>query len=383
MTDIVVMEITAEHLVPLLLRRQELRGALTPGERAMLPWGEQMVKLWQHPSISDEAMERANLSLIEKSQARVRVQQYLLGHGAVAALELLIARETRGVVNALLAKCSLALLIGSVEEKENPMLEVDDDIVFSLKDAMDATAADEDWYGHRYNLEVMMIALRLLCLNDRNKSKLVSGGMIPFMLEFLSQGNKEIARSATAILLDLSFGMRARWLLRPILKIWYKHVEEQKVERDRWLKVPPPTSTVDIAAPAHVVHVQSHERELVFEVELLEAAYEGGVGWLQRLVEDDLVDVDSRDQYGASAMHLAAIAGNISAMDYLDERGLDVNCEDRSGCTPLAWLVMARQLDFGIDPSQWPDEWRKPYEWLKSREARAKFVPLFAFPNSV
>ena len=59
-----------------------------------------------------------------------------------------------------------------------------------VKDALDASAADEDWYGHKYSLEIIMMALRLLTLNDANKKKFVAGGMIPFILEFLSFPNK-------------------------------------------------------------------------------------------------------------------------------------------------------------------------------------------------
>lgn len=61
--------------------------------------------------------------------------------------------------------------------------------------------------------------------------------MIPFILEFLSFPNKDVVRSSTACLLDLSFGMRARWLLRPILKIWYKFVEQAKEDRTNSARV--------------------------------------------------------------------------------------------------------------------------------------------------
>jgi hypothetical protein len=37
------------------------------------------------------------------------------------------------MVNAMLAKCGLCLLIGSVDEKENQMLEVDDDMVAAIQ----------------------------------------------------------------------------------------------------------------------------------------------------------------------------------------------------------------------------------------------------------
>lgn len=68
--------------------------------------------------------------------------------------------------------------------------------------------------------------------------------------------NPDVVRSATAVLLDLSFGMRARWLLRPIMVIWCRHVQGEKKERELWSRVPPPTDTVDFAAPTHVIRVQ-------------------------------------------------------------------------------------------------------------------------------
>jgi hypothetical protein len=47
-------------------RRRELEGALTAGEKAVLSMRDQMIKLWAHPSFSDEAAERANISRISK-----------------------------------------------------------------------------------------------------------------------------------------------------------------------------------------------------------------------------------------------------------------------------------------------------------------------------
>jgi hypothetical protein len=40
-------------------------------------------------------------------------------------------------------------------------------------------------YGHRYHLEILMLAVRLLVLNDKNKRKFVSNGMIPIVIDYL------------------------------------------------------------------------------------------------------------------------------------------------------------------------------------------------------
>lgn len=133
--------------------------------------------------------------------------------------------------------------------------------------------------------------------------------------------------------------MQARWLLRPIMGIWNKYVKGAKVERDI-LAIPPPlTDAVDIAAPTHLVQVRKKVREKrscalprsylwsccnhltpyllhvhkmlpfpsmlqvraidaepTFSHELHEAAYEGGQLWIERLVEEEGVAPDTKDQ---------------------------------------------------------------------------------------
>ena len=37
-------------------------------------------------------------------------------------------------------------------------------------------------------------------------------------------------------------------------------------------------------------------------------------------------------------------SGNVMVMDYLNEHGHDINVQDFSGCTPLAWLTMSKQV---------------------------------------
>lgn len=141
--------------------------------------------------------------------------------------------------------------------------------------------------------------------------------------------------------------MQARWLLRPILGIWNKYVKGAQVERDI-LAIPPPlTDAVDIAAPTHLVQVcvrtinsvvscpfpwrfhfiyniyhhnqlnpiscmstflpltsklqvRALDAEPTFSHELHEAAYEGGQQWIERLVEEDGVAPDTKDQVFAS-----------------------------------------------------------------------------------
>eukprot|EP00961_Rhodomonas_salina_P237506 3210773-Rhodomonas_salina.2 len=49
------MEVKAEDLVPILLRRPELATVLKPAERISLTPEEQLHRLWTDPSMSDEA----------------------------------------------------------------------------------------------------------------------------------------------------------------------------------------------------------------------------------------------------------------------------------------------------------------------------------------
>jgi hypothetical protein len=236
----------------------------------------------------------------------------------------------------------------------------------------------EDFYGHYYECEKVLLAMRLLAMNDTNKRKFVQNAIIPFVLSILQESSEEVLRLATAILLELSFGMQARWLLRPILGIWNKYVQGAKAERTI-LAIPPPlTDAVDIAAPTHLVQVRALEAEPTFSQELHEAAYEGGQQWIERLVEEDAVPADTTDAHGATGMHFAAMNARFEAMSYFMDHGLDINVEDNSGCTPLAWYVMARNIEFGTNQEVWPEECKKALDWMTSQGAVTRFIRMFS-----
>jgi hypothetical protein len=255
---------------------------------------------------------------------------------------------------------------------------VQEDVIDQLKGIIECSRHGEDYYGHYYKCEKVMLCMRLLAMNDFNKRKFVQNSVIPFVLDFLKEEDLEIVRLATAILLELSFGMQARWLLRPILGVWNKYVKSAKVERDI-LAIPPPlTDAVDIAAPTHLVQVRGHDSEPTFEHELHEAAFEGGQQWLERLVEEEGVAADTTDQHGGAAMHFAAMNMRYEAIGYLMDRNVDINIQDHAGCTPLAWYIMTKNLEFGTDQEEWPDECKKAVEWMVSQGAVAQFLPMFS-----
>jgi hypothetical protein len=209
-----------------------------------------------------------------------------------------------------------------------------------------------------------------------------------------------VVRLATSIILSLSFALRARWLLRPIMLIWLKcvtfvclhftlwsmvlikcifvrYIKDDIRRRESSLNPSASTNIVDLAPPYCVV--EAHTEALKFDFELHEAASEGGVLWMQRLIDQNGFDPSIQDSGGASAMHFAALRGRSDAMSFLLERGVDVNIQDNSGCTPLSWLIMARQVEFGVDVTAWPDEWQHIYEILVDHGAIARFVRMYPF----
>lgn len=192
---------------------------------------------------------------------------------------------------------------------------------------------------------------------------------------------------STAVLLDLSYGMRVRWLIRPVssdasplllscadltsrtlfpgphglVQVRQTRDEAQRgqplttfrvllgsavlIKRilpfslgpdalawgfQRFSRPLPSQDTVDFAAPTHIVNVKAMDYDVAFTFELHEAASEGGLRWMQRLIEEEDVDPHTADDGGATAMHYAAMNGHIEAMDYLLDHGVDINIQVQS-----------------------------------------------------
>jgi len=68
------------------------------------------------------------------------------------------------------------------------------------------------------------------------------------------------------------------------------------------------------------------------------AALEGDSGAIQTLLEQG-VDVNTRDQWGQTALHIAADRGNKEVVELLLEHGADVNSEDARNRTALYYSV--------------------------------------------
>ncbi|KAI3748878.1 hypothetical protein L6452_12283 [Arctium lappa] len=102
-----------------------------------------------------------------------------------------------------------------------------------------------------------------------------------------------------------------------------------------------PSSAVDVARDeGHKEIVEILERG----EEVLNAARRGDLIHLEFLLERD-ASVDFRDQYGLTAIHMAAIKGHKDVVMLLVEFGCDLECTEAEGQTPLHMAAMGGSKD--------------------------------------
>ena len=116
--------------------------------------------------------------------------------------------------------------------------------------------------------------------------------------------------------------------------------------------------------------------------------------WGRIEVIEDLLDsgmpVDATDEYGRTALILAAMGGQLEVIQLLIERGSDVNFRtEESGMTPLLsllatlhseWVYLSGTeilINAGADISMTDPKGRTAYDWAKQRVSEERIRPEF------
>merc|ERR1712166_1425175 len=83
--------------------------------------------------------------------------------------------------------------------------------------------------------------------------------------------------------------------------------------------------------------------------QLLAAAYGGKLTEFQRLVEQEEVGVNSKNEFGVSALHMAVMSGSLHVAAYMLSRSVNVNAQDDEGQTALHQACIDGDSDaFGL-----------------------------------
>jgi len=90
----------------------------------------------------------------------------------------------------------------------------------------------------------------------------------------------------------------------------------------------------------------------------LTACANGDLSECQRLLGENLINIDVTTGDGLTGLHEAAICGNAQLVEYLINHGANINCCDNEGWTPLHAAASLGQvkvvemlLDYGADPT--------------------------------
>lgn len=120
-----------------------------------------------------------------------------------------------------------------------------------------------------------------------------------------------------------------------------------------------------------------------------EAARWGRIDVIEDLLANGIA-VDAIDEYGRTALILAAMGGQLEVMQLLIERGSDVNFRtEESGMTPLLsllatlhseWVYLSGTeilINAGADISMADPKGRNAYDWAKQRVSEERIRPEF------
>ncbi|KAG2498546.1 hypothetical protein HYH03_003297 [Edaphochlamys debaryana] len=113
---------------------------------------------------------------------------------------------------------------------------------------------------------------------------------------------------------------------------------------------------------------------------LLALARDNKAEELRRLVNEGGLHPDAANEFGQTALHVAALWGNINAVKVLLELGADVNVTNSRGTTPLHFAAAAKKdamgtcralLDAGADQEAVDLNGRQPYEMANEEDVRS------------
>jgi ankyrin repeat protein len=88
----------------------------------------------------------------------------------------------------------------------------------------------------------------------------------------------------------------------------------------------------------NIANAQSTTIEKI-NLQLVDAAAYGNLKKVKFLIEEDGVDINSRDDLGDTALHQSAKGGNIRIIKYLVEKKADLNIKNNDGKSPLHYAV--------------------------------------------
>ena len=75
------------------------------------------------------------------------------------------------------------------------------------------------------------------------------------------------------------------------------------------------------------------------------AVLDNDAGLLVQLVKWYVSYINDLNDQGVSALHLAAVEGNLSCIDILAKNGADIDIVDAQNTTPLEYAVRSAQFD--------------------------------------
>ncbi len=120
----------------------------------------------------------------------------------------------------------------------------------------------------------------------------------------------------------------------------------------------PPVKKGQLGEELRAKVVQKPRQPSQLDKELLEAAEYGDAKKVKTLLEAGGADPNTKDEYGSTPLHWAALKGHLDVVELLLKHGADPNVKDEDGSTPLhdaAWNghadVVELLLKHGADPN--------------------------------